>query len=150
MAPDPAALARAHSLSRRLIEVAERAKSGFGGIAGEFGLTAVQARTVLWLGDPRPMRDLADHLACDPSNVTGIADRLQRLGLVERVAGTDRRVKQLSLTERGSALRAELGARVASGSTVIAHLDPDEQDQLSWLLDKLLGLAPVAQHGPRS
>jgi DNA-binding MarR family transcriptional regulator len=57
------------------------------------------------------MWDLADHLDCDPSNVTGIADRLEGLGLVTRGPGADRRVKQLSLTDRGSALRAERGPR---------------------------------------
>lgn len=135
---DAATLRRAHQLSRRLIAVAERAKTDFATVVGEFGLTPVQARAVLWLGDPAPMGDLAEHLQCDPSNVTGIADRLQRLGLVVRVPGQDRRVKHLSLTTEGERLRAELGRRVAAGSTVTALLDESEQDQLRTLLDKLL------------
>lgn len=58
----------------------------FAAIASEFGLTPLQARSVLDLESPQPMGSLADHLACEPSNVTGLADRLQALGLVERVA----------------------------------------------------------------
>ena len=43
---------------------------------------------VLWqlgaVGEAVPMRDLADRLHCDPSNVTFLADRLEERGLIER------------------------------------------------------------------
>lgn len=126
-------------LSGKLIGAGERAKQDFGAIAGEFGLTALQARTVLGLDEAWPMRSLADALRCDASNVTGLADRLERLGVVERVADpADRRVKLLSLTESGRGLRSALVARVAQGSTVTAKLTADERAQLERLLDKLL------------
>lgn len=84
------------------------------------------------------MRGLADHLNCDASNVTGLADRLEHLGLVERVPGSDRRVKVLQLTRRGVALRKDLADRVAKRSTVTARLTATERQQLAGLLDKLL------------
>ena len=53
-----------------------------------------------------PMSALAGPLMCDNSNVTGIVDRLEALGLVERrPAERDRRVKAVALTEQGIALR---------------------------------------------
>lgn len=139
MSPSSAArLAEARDLSARLFRVAERARADFAAVAAEVGLTPVQARAVLWLGQPSAMRGLADHLTCDASNVTGIADRLEALGLVERVAGDDRRVTLLRLTRRGTTLRADLAERVAAGSTVTARLGVAERRQLAVLLDKLL------------
>jgi DNA-binding MarR family transcriptional regulator len=139
--PEPdssATLAELHHLSARLLQVAERARADFAAVVGDVGLTPLQARTVLLLEQPTAMRALADHLVCDASNVTGLADRLEELGVLERVPGRDRRVKLLQLTPRGTALRAEVAERVASGSTVAARLDSAEREHLSALLDKLL------------
>jgi DNA-binding MarR family transcriptional regulator len=52
------------------------------------------------------MSSLAEALHCDNSNITGIADRLEAAGLVERRTGErDRRVKTLALTEKGAGVR---------------------------------------------
>jgi len=55
------------------LSVAERAKADFAEVAGQLGLTPLQARTVLWLEQPSAMGGLAEHLSCDASNVTGLA-----------------------------------------------------------------------------
>lgn len=136
--PSSSSLAEAHDLSRQLLRVADRARTDFTGLVAELGLTPVQARAVLWLEKPSTMSALAEHLACDASNITGLADRLSEAGLVERVTGTDRRVKILQLTSSGSRLRASLAGQVARGSTVTAKLNATERRQLATLLDKLL------------
>lgn len=133
-----ARLAEAHDLSAKLFRIVRRMEQDFEAVAASLGLTPLQARTLLGLEEPMPMRGLAGMMACDASNVTGLADRLERLGLIERVPGVDRRVKLLSLTERGTSLRAELAERVASGSTVSARLSRPERAQLDTLLEKLL------------
>lgn len=135
---DAPSLAEAHALSARLFQVIDRMRSDFSGIAAEFGLTPLQARSILQLGEPQPMRALADHLSCEPSNVTGLADRLESSGLVERVTAEDRRVKLLQLTDDGARLRRRLAKRVAAGSTVTAKLNAAERRTLSELLDRLL------------
>lgn len=131
-------LAEAHGLSAQLFRVIDRMRTDFATIAAEFELTPLQARSILQLAEPQPMRALADHLACEPSNVTGLADRLEDSGLVERVTGSDRRVKLLQLTEEGARLRTDLAARVADSSTVTAKLSAAERRTLSGLLDRLL------------
>lgn len=136
--PSSASLAEAHDLSRQLLRVAERARSDFTDLVAEFGMTPVQARAVLWLEKPSTMSSLAEHLTCDASNITGLADRLSEAGLVERVTGTDRRVKLLQLTSSGTRLRTGLAGRVARGSTVTAKLNATERRQLAILLGKLL------------
>src|SRR6266478_3342593 len=58
---------------------------------------------------PIPMGQLAETLACDASNVTGLVDRLESRGLVRRHPSTeDRRVKVFELTPAGSRLRTLL------------------------------------------
>lgn len=49
--------------------------------AGEHTLTGAQARLLSLLSlEPLPMRKLAQKLKCEPSNVTGIVDRLESRG----------------------------------------------------------------------
>src|SRR5947209_19271849 len=84
--------------------------------AAELELTPAQVLTLRRLDPmrPLPMNELARSLACDASNVTGITDRLEARGLVERRgAAHDRRVKMVALTEDGAALRGELVRRMS-------------------------------------
>lgn len=124
-------------LARTLILVGERIKASFAESAESLGLPVPLARTLLALGAPEPMRELADHLACDPSHITGIADRLEERGLARRVVGHDRRVKLLELTEEGAAVRARLIAVSTAGSP-ISRLEPSRRRELLALFSELL------------
>src|SRR5438067_11735841 len=73
--------------------------------AAELELAPAQALALQELDVDRPisMRELAGKLKCDPSNITGLTDRLEARGLVERRAHpADRRVKFLLLTQEGA------------------------------------------------
>jgi DNA-binding MarR family transcriptional regulator len=84
---------------------------------------------------PVPMRDLACELRCDASNVTGIIDRLEQRGLVERrAAPTDRRVKSLVVTERGDQVARALWVEVRTRALSVIHLTDDERATLVLLL----------------
>src|SRR6476619_1002289 len=91
----------------------------------DFELSPVQCH-VLHLIEPArplPMGRLADTLGCDASNVTGLVDRLEARGLVQRRPSSgDRRVKVLHLTPTGSRLRAQLLRQIAGGSCRLARL----------------------------
>src|SRR5260221_7972406 len=70
------------------------------------GLTFVQAHALRTLEPrhPLPMSTLAELLLCDASNVTGIADRLEARGLIERRTATgDRRGENPPPTREGGA-----------------------------------------------
>ncbi len=71
--------------------------------AAEHRLTGAQARVLGLLSrEPMPMRRIAERLKCEPSNVTGIVDRLEARGLVERQPDpADRRVKLAAATAAG-------------------------------------------------
>src|SRR6476646_3466232 len=80
-------------------------------LAAEFELSPAQCH-VLHLIEPDrpiPMGRIAESLACDASNVTGLVDRLESRGLVRRQASSeDRRVKVLVLTPAGVRLRGAI------------------------------------------
>jgi DNA-binding MarR family transcriptional regulator len=88
---------------------------------------------------PVPMRELATALACDNSNVTGIIDRLEERGLVERrPTPHDRRVKMLVVTPKGREVRTRIKARMEEPPEPLLRLDAGEQRALRDLLRKAL------------
>jgi DNA-binding MarR family transcriptional regulator len=110
-------------------------------VCSEFDLAPGQLHALKWLDpeSPKPMRDLATALACDNSNVTGIIDRLEDRGLVERRPGAnDRRVKMLVVTPKGQELRREIKARMEEAPEPLLRLDAEEQKVLRDLLRKAL------------
>jgi len=85
------------------------------------------------------MGRLAETLSCDASNVTGLVDRLETRGLVERrPSADDRRVKVLRLTPAGSRLRAQLLRRMTRESHPLARLSQDQQRTLVRILETLV------------
>src|SRR5438094_1858110 len=93
----------------------ERVHRHFALTAAELELAPAQALALQELDVDRPisMRELAGKLKCDPSNITGLTDRLEARGLVERRAHpADRRVKFLLLTQEGALLRRRLEAKL--------------------------------------
>jgi MarR family transcriptional regulator, organic hydroperoxide resistance regulator len=90
-------------------------------------------------GRPLPMSTLAETLSCDPSNVTGLVDRLEARGLVQRrPAANDRRVKVLQLTPSGSQLRSHLLRRMSGRAHPLSRLSRKEQRRLVEILEELL------------
>ena len=125
-------------------ELFHASRRRFLAIASEFELSPPQVRAlgVLEPGRPVPMSDLAEALHCDNSNVTGIVDRLEDRGLVERRPGEhDRRVKMLLITERGAQVRAGLAARLDEPPEALANLSPEDQRALRDIMRRALGRA---------
>ncbi|MFJ6215974.1 MarR family winged helix-turn-helix transcriptional regulator [Streptomyces sp. NPDC092296] len=102
------------------------------------GLTAAQATALREMTGPMTMRELAERMSCEPSNVTFVVDKLEKQGLVERRAHpTDRRARQLVLTAEGSALRERLLELLARDSPLIG-LTPEQQRALQDLLEQAI------------
>jgi DNA-binding MarR family transcriptional regulator len=125
-----------------LIELSmSRMRERFLATITELSLSYPQAHAIKVLrpGHPIAMRELADGLHCDPSNITGIVDRLGDRGLVERgSAPGDRRIKTLMLTEEGTALRMRLLDRLSEPPPGLEVLSVGEQRQLRDLLRRAL------------
>lgn len=111
-------------------------------IAGELDLHPQQLFALKHLDAPLPMGALADQLHCDSSNVTGIVDRLEKRGLVERRSDErDRRVKLLVLTDEGQRVRGLLVARMSQPPPEIAALSSADQRALRDILHRAFDAA---------
>lgn len=110
-------------------------------LAAELELSPAQCH-VLHLIEPErplPMGQLAQTLACDASNVTGLVDRLESRGLIRRQpAESDRRVKVLVLTPTGVRLRTLLIERMTAPPAALERLSVREQRELERILRRLL------------
>ncbi|MBR7836464.1 MarR family transcriptional regulator [Actinospica durhamensis] len=102
-------------------------------------LTGAQARLLaLVVGEPKPMSRLAVSMRCEPSNVTGLVDKLERRGLVERRPDpTDRRVKLIAPTPAGTELSAKVWADLDFAAAPLAALAEPERVVLRDLLRKI-------------
>ncbi|WNI15379.1 MarR family winged helix-turn-helix transcriptional regulator [Actinacidiphila sp. ITFR-21] len=107
-------------------------------------LTGAQARVLALLsGGPMPMRRIAQQLRCEPSNVTGIVDRLEAQGLAERRADpTDRRVKLAAATDTGRETVTDLRDSLGFAREPLAGLSVRDRTALRDLLQRVLAADP--------
>jgi DNA-binding MarR family transcriptional regulator len=113
-------------------------------LAKEHTLTPQQAATLwnLTPGQGLAMSALAELLMCDASNVTGIVDKLEARGLTQRGQAEDRRVKVLTLTAAGEALRADMRARLHEPPAYMLSLSRDDQRTLRDILRRAVDATP--------
>ncbi|MEY2535648.1 MAG: hypothetical protein QOF29_3558 [bacterium] len=122
-------------------ELFHASRRRFLAVAAEFELSPPQVRALGVLDPERPvaMSELAGALHCDNSNVTGIVDRLEDRGLVERRSAThDRRVKMLAVTARGVEVRERLAERLEQAPEPLARLSPEDQRALRDIMRRAL------------
>jgi DNA-binding MarR family transcriptional regulator len=124
---------------RLIVQLSRQMTSEFEEQLAELDLTAPQAQLLRQLDEPLPMVGAAERLHCDPSNITGIVDRLERRGLVKRNATPgDRRVKELELTAEGRRLKIKVD-EILGGMTALEALNETDRNALAALLSRSLG-----------
>lgn len=119
------------------LQMQSRLQAHFAALAAEHSLSAIQAKVLLQLDPVTPitMRALAGRLQYDPSNLTGVIDRLEALGAVRRQPDpNDRRAKGLILTPDGMRMRDPFWERLTNDAGPLGHLRAGELEQLRTLL----------------
>ncbi|HZO88327.1 MAG TPA: MarR family transcriptional regulator [Chthonomonadaceae bacterium] len=108
----------------------------------ELSLAQLRVCTILQAG-PRTLSAIGVELGISVSAITQIADRLERAGLVERVAGKDdRRTRLLQLTAHGAELmRSRRQARVRHAAEALEQLSPEKRETVLRALEALLEAA---------
>jgi MarR family transcriptional regulator, lower aerobic nicotinate degradation pathway regulator len=149
--PRPAALVRAAELSPvdGLAQLSFLVQGLLERRATERELSMIQTRLLGVLRDRQPtMNELARLLELDKSSVTGLVDRAQRRGLVERApSGTDRRAVLVTLTRKGRTLVARVAAQFeADVAALLTPLSVAERTKLSGLVGRLV-VAHAAERG---
>jgi MarR family transcriptional regulator, lower aerobic nicotinate degradation pathway regulator len=109
-------------------------------VAQRHDLSVVQVRLLGILRDREPgVLVLARHLELDKSSVTGLVDRAERRGLVDRVADPDDgRAVRVKLTRKGRALVTRAAAEVDEElEAATADLTDPQRRQLAALLSRI-------------
>ncbi|HEX3908386.1 MAG TPA: MarR family transcriptional regulator [Mycobacteriales bacterium] len=118
--------------------------------ASAYDLSMIQTRLLGVLRDREPtMQELARLLGLDKSSVSGLVDRAQRRGLVQRTpALDDRRAVRVKLTSSGRRIVDTVATRFSSDiASVTGSLSAPDTKQLSRLATRVVreydGSAPV-------
>ena len=118
-----------------------QAKQQVMAISGEFGLSSIQALTLLMLKetDAPSMSSICKLYDCDASNVTGIIDGLENKGLVSRQPNpSDRRVKIIRLEREGKKMQIKIIKQLAKTSGhLFTGLNDSELKHFAILIQKL-------------
>ena len=124
-----------------LLEFLLSAKQRMVSIGAEFGLTSIQAITLLLLDEnhPRPMKSFGKLYHCDASNVTGIVDGLEQRGLAERQNDLeDRRIKVVCITPAGKRMQRQIIELLdADNRFLFGPLNSEEAKQFVDIIEKL-------------
>lgn len=111
-------------------------------VAGEHDVSLTQLRVLAILRDRRvTMSALAEHLGLEKSTMSGLIQRAEGRGLVQRGRGlSDGRAVEVFLTDRGVALAEQIGTDVEGLMTPwTARLDAPDRALLQQLLARVLG-----------
>src|ERR1700689_720913 len=110
------------------------------GIASEFEIAPHDLLAMFKLDGVMSMKELSQHMGCDASFITSVADTLERRGFARRAPSQrDRRVKNLVLTEEGIAAKERLMGELAAKMPWSYALDDAERWCFLGLLKKALG-----------
>jgi DNA-binding MarR family transcriptional regulator len=129
------------SLADALAQLSFLVQNALAEIAGQHDLSIIQTRLLGVLRDREPtMNELGRFLGLDKSSISGLVDRAQRRGLVDRtVSATDRRAFRVSITDAGRRLGEEMAARFAERvETAVAPLPDTDRQALSRLAARIV------------
>lgn len=108
---------------------------------GRMDLTFPQAMVLTVLGEdgPVPISTLAERTGSANSTVSGIVDRLEKLGLAKRQRSeTDRRVIYVTATDKYATLRDKAATDVRSYfSTLMENMSDEDRTLVATALQKL-------------
>jgi DNA-binding MarR family transcriptional regulator len=133
-------------LAALAVRLVDRTKHHIREVGDEQGLSIAQLDVLRRLHHhgPIPMRRLAEQMNCEASNLTGLVDRLEIRGLVERRPDSaDRRIRLLALTRQGEAVSHQAWVAVTRRCP-LTRLAPERRRLLSELLREALGAPPAA------
>jgi MarR family transcriptional regulator, organic hydroperoxide resistance regulator len=125
----------------QLAKASQAGSRFWSGCVAKFGITAVQAMVLNFLGqaDAVTSTALGKRTSLDSATLTGILDRLEAAGLIVRQRHPeDRRALHICLTDAGRKITGELyGMVIDANKEFLATLSDKEQKNLRSLLMKI-------------
>ncbi|NMC27678.1 MAG: MarR family transcriptional regulator [Syntrophomonadaceae bacterium] len=111
----------------------------FGVTPGQYGVLRC-----LWDENAQTAKKLADRLALDGSTITGILDRMEQKGLIEKQTDPkDRRAMQVMLTAKGKKLQKPVSEAIEKANRrALLKLDQQEAEFLKNILEEIGSVEP--------
>ena len=126
-----------------IVRTSDQLQIRFARLLREYGLTSPTQYNILRIlrgeGKPLPILEIASRTITVVPGITGLIDRLERAGFVNRLrCEKDRRVIYVALTDQGMTTLAALDEPVvALHHKLVGHLSQGELKELIRLLEKL-------------
>jgi len=125
----------APNLTDALVELSFLIQATLARLASEYDVTLIQVRLLGILRDREPgIVELAGVLNLDKSSVSGLVDRAQRRGLVERASSksTDGRAIRVVLTKHGRRMVSQFAKQVSEEiAELVKDLSPAQRERLA-------------------
>jgi DNA-binding MarR family transcriptional regulator len=131
-----------HGLVDALAQAAFATMAVLSKVGADHDLSLTQLRVLAILRDRRlRMTVLADYLGLEKSTMTGLVDRAEKKGLLERApSASDGRAVDVFLSSDGAELAERLYTSIAQSlSPMTSKLAPADQRRLQALLERMLG-----------
>jgi DNA-binding MarR family transcriptional regulator len=124
-----------------LLRTADQLQIRFARLFRQYGLTPQQYNVLRILrgeGQPLPILEIAARMITVVPGITGLIDRLELAGLVERKrCNQDRRVIYVAIAAQALDILAQIDEPLANlHKQTLGHLTPEELHELSRLLEK--------------
>lgn len=109
-----------------------------------FDITPIQYAVLycLWENDKRSPKEIAERLKLENSTISGILERMEKKGLIQRsISKEDRRFIQVLLTEKGASLEKDVLSAVEEvNDEVMSVFSEDDDESLKSHLRLLAGV----------
>ena len=129
-------------LSKIIVEFYEKLSSWEESVVRDSGLTTAQAHAIEIVGHAGAikMKDLAQKIGVTTGTLTVAVDRLEKKGLMKRRPHeSDRRSYLIELTPLGKInFEEHHNFHIKMTQEIVAGLTPEEQDQFSRIIEKVL------------
>src|SRR5882762_9685665 len=125
-----------------LVRTSDQLQIRFARLLREYGLTSPTQYNILRIlrgeGKPLPILEIASRTITVVPGITGLVDRLEQAGFVERERSEkDRRVTYVAITDKGTKTLTELDKPVLTlHEQLMGHLSQAELKELNRLLEK--------------
>lgn len=108
--------------------------SHFGITPGQYGVLAC-----LWKNDTLTPKEIATILRVENSTISGVLDRMQKRGLIDRVLNPDnRRSIRVKATKEGLALKKPVQKKIEElNEQVLRNFSPKEREQMILFLNRI-------------
>jgi MarR family transcriptional regulator, 2-MHQ and catechol-resistance regulon repressor len=126
-----------------VVRTSDQLQIRFARLLREYGLTSPTQYNILRIlrgeGKPLPILEIASRTITVVPGITGLIDRLERAGFVNRLrCEKDRRVINVALTDQGTRTLADLDEPlIALHRKLLGHLSQAELKELIRLLEKV-------------